>query len=695
LYVRDLEGNEYAVMCTYTIEDELNGNTSLSAVLEPNKPNLEFLDDITEMWELVDDSGAEYKIIYVQKQGQGDMLNAQIRAIPLFFDDFTRERVYEEYNESMTASRAFNAIFKDSGYFHELRGDFKSQEWESFGGGESRLEMFKRALNRYKAEFEIEGNTIYIDNLVGRDTDIMYRHRLNASNIMQEIDASELYTYARGYGDYEESESGGWENAKLEREYTSPLAKIMGIRHAPPIKDGRITTKDTLDEQLKELVDESLKISVTAGVHDLTRQGYPIAQAKNGDRVFLIDERIGLQEEVRVVNRQITRDWRGRILDISLTFGSQTIVKRHQSNLNNAISSVNDILNGKAKIPFSVLDNAVIEATQALKDAETELSFSKNGILAVDKHDPNNVVLLNSAGLGVSTDGGETFRNAITGKGINADTIVTGSMLADRIAGGVLESLNGRTVFNLDDGHLEMRDANFVLGGGANFEFTTPGNRLFYARNDWSAGFGVGRSISDTYPYAFLGTSRGGRPTANDSSDFSGFIANTNDREQVDNIGNSVVGNRFHVRDKAISFERGFLFKTDSDAYFSPINTGSYDYDLGRSNNRWKNIYGTLSGTSSHNAKMNLEDIDGQSAYDYFMQMKIKSFYYKDDDYTNPYNKKVSPVIEQLDPVLEKLYKSNDDALDLNSNLFLLARAFQYFVEKQQQEIKELKEMIG
>src|SRR5690625_891093 len=115
-------------MCTYTIEDELNGNTSLSAVLEPKQANLEFLGDITEMWELGDGSGGEYKIIYVQKQGQGDMLNGQIRTIPLFFDDFTRERVYEEYNESMTASRAFNAIFKDSGYLHQLRVDFKSKE---------------------------------------------------------------------------------------------------------------------------------------------------------------------------------------------------------------------------------------------------------------------------------------------------------------------------------------------------------------------------------------------------------------------------------------------------------------------------------------------------------------------------------------------------------------------------------------
>src|SRR5699024_6250276 len=119
----------------------------------------------------------------------------------------------------------------------------------------------------YKCEFHIVGRTVYLESQIGRDTQFMYRHRLNASNIEQEIDANEMWTYAKGYGDYEDGESdsgeGGWENAKLVREYTSPLADIIGMRHAPPIKDGRVTDKKTMDNALKELVDESLKISLT------------------------------------------------------------------------------------------------------------------------------------------------------------------------------------------------------------------------------------------------------------------------------------------------------------------------------------------------------------------------------------------------------------------------------------------------
>src|SRR5699024_3519456 len=139
--------------------------------------------------------------------------------------------------------------------------------------------------------------TVYLETLIGNDTNHQYRHRLNASNIIQEIDASEMWTYAKGYGNYGDGEGGeDWQNAKLKREYTSPLASILGIRHAPPIKNGNITTKAQMDAQLKTLVDESLKICITADIHVLRKHNYPISQSVLGDSVFLIDVRIGLDD---------------------------------------------------------------------------------------------------------------------------------------------------------------------------------------------------------------------------------------------------------------------------------------------------------------------------------------------------------------------------------------------------------------
>src|SRR5699024_539403 len=43
-------------------------------------------------------------------------------------------------------------------------------------------------------------------------------------------------------------------------------------------------------------------------------------------------------------------------------------------------------------------------------------------------------------------------------------------------------------------------------------------------------------------------------------------------------------------------------------------------------------IFGTVSGTSTHNSKMSIEDVDSRKAFDYFNIMKVKSFFYKNGD---------------------------------------------------------------
>lgn len=46
----------------------------------------------------------------------------------------------------------------------------------------------------------------------------------------------------------------------------------------------------------------------------------------------------------------------------------------------------------------------------------------------MDKNDPNKLVLLNSAGLGISADAGQTFKTALTGDGFVADAMTSGTL---------------------------------------------------------------------------------------------------------------------------------------------------------------------------------------------------------------------------------------------------------------------------
>ncbi|MDA1753296.1 hypothetical protein PDL02_27895, partial [Bacillus cereus group sp. LD113LC] len=179
------------------------------------------------------------------------------------------------------------------------------------------------------------------------------------------------------------------------------------------------------------------------------------AQSGLGDRVFLIDERIGLDAEVRVVNRSVLRDWRGNILDVQLTFGNQDITKRYQSNLDHAAKTINDLIEGREKLPINAMAQEVANVTSMILGVTSELDITPQGLIAKDKNNPNYVVVLNSAGLGVSTDGGTTFRNAITGRGIVAERI-----LAGEIKGSTLRTDSGSNYVHIEKQFIRLMESN-------------------------------------------------------------------------------------------------------------------------------------------------------------------------------------------------------------------------------------------
>src|SRR5699024_2452835 len=98
----------------------------------------------------------------------------------------------------------------------------------------------------------------------------------------------------------------------------------------------------------------------------------------------------------------------------------------------NIQKQLDGIITDDGLIRYSVLDEAVRIATESLQSAQTELEFN-NGIIAREKGDPNRLVLLNSKGIGISDDGGNAFREAITADGFVLTAGAIGRLSANHI----------------------------------------------------------------------------------------------------------------------------------------------------------------------------------------------------------------------------------------------------------------------
>lgn len=463
-------GKTYALDAEIKHSQEINGDETIEFDIHYTRNNAVFLQDQPDlnMW-LVEFENKEYVIINHTKKGHGDYYMASCTAILYALFKLNTERVYERVDASLTTTEGFNLVFKGTPFTYSVVDNAPSERFEGLGEGASRLEVLKTLIERWGYELKIVGNVFYFYAQIGNDTNFEYRHKINASEIEQSSDASELYTYARGYGDYEDEGTSDnkaevvdttdtdkpvIERAKLKREYTSPLARILGKLHAPPIMDGRIKLKATMDKKLKELVDSSVVLSFTAKIADMHDKGYDYQNAELGDRVFLVDERINTDREIRVIKIDRDLDANGKLIGMEITFGTSNLTEKYEAKFNTAIKDITDVMNGSKAIPFQALDIVAQSMVNKINATTSEVIYDTNGQHFVEKGNKNHLMTLNSSGLLLSTDGGRTAKTAITSEGIVADTITTGSLLTS------LVNIVGRNALMYMDGDQFIAKSN-------------------------------------------------------------------------------------------------------------------------------------------------------------------------------------------------------------------------------------------
>lgn len=197
--------------------------------------------------------------------------------------------------------------------------------------------------------------------------------------------------------------------------------------------DGRIKLVETMDQRLIQRVEGSIVLSFTADIVDMSENGYDYQHSELGDRVFLVDERININREIRVIAMSRTIDALGRLIAMENTFGTASLTDKYEAKFNTAVNDITEVMKGNKAIPFNALDTVAQSMVSKIQNTSTELSFGNNGILAIDKNNKNNIVAMNSSGWMLSTDGGKTAKTALTAEGIVADSITTGSLMTSLV----------------------------------------------------------------------------------------------------------------------------------------------------------------------------------------------------------------------------------------------------------------------
>ena len=448
----DEQNNEFMAQATITKTDGVNGEKSLTGIIYFGQ---EVKDNLAKGWTLYFKDEV-YMIITYNKNDQDNTVN--FTAVHDFFFRFNRYGFEEKWNGSHPISNYLNALFDSSGYTVEYTGSAPAREEENWGM-KDRLTLLNDVVNDAGLEYYVQGQVVHVKDRIGSDLSTIVRKKFNLNTAEIQTDNTSFATHGVGFGAYsiENDES----SPRLRVEYKSPLydyyAPKFGQIDAPIIDDQRYTDENSLREAIVKVVDNSWSISITMTLVDLQKAGYDYAMATPGDSIYVIDENVNFEAQVRIVKVETDYDINGDVTETKVTCGSLSLSDQQKA----SSSTMTNVANGVKAIPNEWLTTQVQTATNDLLNARTQLSFTDQGIIAIDKSNSNKLVILNSAGIGVSTDGGKNFKTAVTADGV----------VADRLYGNLIQGVNFKTTsttgfsLELQNGHIDFLKENGQLGG--------------------------------------------------------------------------------------------------------------------------------------------------------------------------------------------------------------------------------------
>ncbi|ASJ93577.1 hypothetical protein WL544_05955 [Staphylococcus epidermidis] len=424
------DNNAFFLPVKTEVVEKISGESELKFEFSEYNYNREIVNAITRKWIITNvdgiDDNKKYVVTIVRRESNSNLAKVSVIAKEKQIDDLKARIIYQNITGHYTAKEYFDLIFEDSGYRYELESKVGSLKWENAGDGTTRLENFKKGLERYGLEFSFDSNTnkFHLTKYVENIANYYIKNGTNALNFKLEEDSNAYYTCASGFGNY--SQNDKFQNAQLQMEYRHPLADSIGIYEAPPIKDGKITNEKLMRSKLIEVVTNSLKQSLTLDFITL-KEKFQNAIAKVGDLVPVKDDTINVFDEIRIIEVKTIRDINNQIVKQDATLGDFKKKDRYLALVNSSVNYVKS-LTKKRDDDYSDKDkikNLALEASKLIGMSQS-LNFDSSGLKSINQN--LIVAFTKSQGIQISSDYGVTYNTLIDGNGLNMNLIPLASL---------------------------------------------------------------------------------------------------------------------------------------------------------------------------------------------------------------------------------------------------------------------------
>lgn len=347
-------------------------------------------------------------------------------------------------------------------------------------------------LYTYGGEYEFDNYTIKLHKSRGKDNGVRIAYGKNMTELKCDVDMSASYTGIFGYvktddvsltSSYNVTNTSGISTRILVRDFSSDFGS-----NAP--------TQSSLDAAVKKYAEDndinSIKASVTVSFVNLAQSPEyaniaPLETVNLCDTVTIYHKELGVNIKAKVIKT---------VYDTIAEKYTKIELGSARTNMSSIISqTVKEAADAK-NIAISSKSEVTAAYQEAIANATAAITGNSGGYIRLNpSENPQELLIMNTAdastatkiwrwnlsGLGYSSTGyNGTYKTAITQDGhIVADFVDTGTLTANIIKAGIMQSANGEFSFNLESGHIEASDIN-ITGGNINLD----GGQLSVLNND-------------------------------------------------------------------------------------------------------------------------------------------------------------------------------------------------------------------